>query len=141
MDNMIDLDSTLLIQLINFLIAIVVLNFLLIRPVREQMSARSTLIQGYASDIEHFTAEADSRLKNYEAALAQARALAGQAREALKQEGIVREQELVAAAHKDARAFLKNARAEVARDAKAASDALLARVDEFAKKSLAKILG
>ena len=141
MDNMIDLDSTLLIQLVNFLVTLVVLNFLLIRPVREQISARGKLVEGYASDIEHFTAEADGRLKNYEAALAEARAQAGQAREALKQEGIAREQELVAAAHQDARVFLQNARADVAREAKAASDALLARVDEFAKKSLSKILG
>ena len=38
---MIDLNITLLIQLVNFLITLVVLNFLIIRPVRELIKKRN----------------------------------------------------------------------------------------------------
>lgn len=141
MDNMIDLDMTLFIQLANFLIAIVVLNFLLIKPVREQIAARSALTAGYAADIEKFAAEASEKLSGYEAALSDARAKATLSRDAIKAEGAAKEQLLLQTAHSEAQAFLTASREETAKEAKAATDSLLSQVNEFAKTAMSKILG
>ena len=43
----IDIDYTILIQLINFLIAVWVVSHLLIKPIREQIRSRHALMQGY----------------------------------------------------------------------------------------------
>lgn len=141
MDNMIDLDVTIFIQLINFLITIVVLNFLLIQPVRKQLSARNALTSGYAADIEKFTSEASEKLSGYEAALADARAAAAQARDTIKAEGSAREMELVHKAQAEAQVFLQTSRDETAKDAQAAMNSLLSQVNDFAKTAMKKILG
>lgn len=141
MDNMIDIDVTIVIQLINFLIAIVVLNFLLIKPVREHLASRQALTAGLAQEIDSFCAEASSKLGGYESAIAEARTQATQAREAVKAEGTAREQELLRAAQADAQSFLQSAREDTARQAKAASDTLLSQVNIFAEQAMKKILG
>ena len=62
MGNIINLDSTFFFQLANFLITIVVLNILLIRPVRRQIAERADLTAGYLAQIERFNGEAEARL-------------------------------------------------------------------------------
>ena len=141
MDNMIFLDETIFVQLANFLIAIVVLNFLLIKPVRQQIAARSSLTTGYTADIEKFTAEASEKLNSYEAALADARAKASIARESIKADGTAKEQELVKKAHADAQTFLQSSREETAKESAAAMKTLLSQVNDLAAKAMAKILG
>lgn len=141
MDNMIDLDATLFIQLANFLITLVVLNFLLIKPVREQIASRKALTTGYADSIEKFSAAASEKLSGYEAALADARANAAQAREAITAQGAAREQELLQTAHADAGAYLQSSREQTAKDAQAAMKTLLSQVNDLAAKAMSKILG
>ena len=141
MGNLISFDHTFFIQLVNFLITLVVLNFLLIKPVRDQISARKTLTDGYAADVARFTQEADMKLRGYEETLSAARVEASKAREAAKEEGRGREQQLLAAAQSDAQKFVLAARADTAKDMKAAGDALAARVDAFAAQAISKILG
>lgn len=141
MDNMIDLDPTLLVQLINFLITIVVLNFLLIKPVREHLAARNALTQGLAKDVASFTADADGKIKGYESALSEARSQASLTRDAVKAQGAAQEQELLNAAHAEAQRYLQSSREETARQAKAATDTLLSQVNAFAETAMKKILG
>lgn len=141
MDNMINLDHTLFIQLVNFLITLVVLNYLLIKPVRNQIAERDTLIKSQSAEIETFTAEASQKIANYEKVLAEARSNASLAREALKADGGVKEQELIQTAHSEAQAYLQSSRQEVAKDAKTAMDSLLSQVNDFAAKAISKILG
>lgn len=141
MGNMIDLDVTIFVQLANFLITLVVLNYLLIKPVRDQIAARSALTSGYASDIERFTSQAEEKLSGYEAALSEARSKASQARESIKAEGAAKEQSVLQAAHLEAQSFLQSSREQTAREAKAATDSLLANVNVYAEKALSKILG
>lgn len=141
MGNLIAFDNTFLIQLANFLITLVVLNFLLIKPVREQIAARKALTDGQAADITRFTQTAETKLVGYEETLSVARTEAAKTREAAKEDGRKRERELLAAAQADAQTFLQAARADTAREMKAAGDALAARVDTFATQAISKILG
>ncbi len=141
MGNLISFDQTFFIQLVNFLITLVVLNFLLIRPVRNQIAARKTLTEGYAADAARFAQEADVKLRSYEEALSAARVEAGKSRELAKKEGLREEQDLLAAAQADAQRFLQSSRSDVARQMKEAGDALAARVDSLAASAVSKILG
>ena len=141
MDNMINLDHTILIQLVNFLITLVVLNYLLIKPVRNQISQRNELVRSQSEAIETFTSQASDKLSSYETSLTEARSQAALARESLKAEGGVKEQELVQAAHSEAQAYLASSREQVAKDVKSAMNTLQSQVNEFAEKAIKKILG
>lgn len=141
MGNMIDLDITIVVQLCNFLIAVVVLNYILIKPVRQQLAARQELTAEYTRDVETFIDEANEKLTAYEATLAEARSHASSSRDAIKAEGIARQHEMLEQAQSQAQAFLLSSREQTARDAKAAMDSLLSQVTLFADKAMKKILG
>ena len=54
---MVDLNITLWIQLANFLVTLVVLNYLLISPIRKIIRKRKDNVEGLIGEIEAFTAE------------------------------------------------------------------------------------
>lgn len=141
MDNMINLDHTLFIQLVNFLITLVVLNFLLIKPVRNQIADRNALIASQSEEIGNFTSQASEKLSTYEKSLAEARSQASLTRESIKAEGAAKEQEMIQAAHSEAQAYLQSSREQVAKDAKSAMEVLQSQVNDFAAKAITKILG
>lgn len=141
MENMLTIDHTLLIQLANFLVTLVVLNYLLIKPIREQIAKRDALTAEYADSIEQFTSAASQKLADYESSLAEARSRASLARESLKAEGAAAEQEVILAAQQKAQAFLRSSREQTAKEAQAAMNSLLSQVKGFAETAMNKIIG
>ena len=139
MGNIIAVDETIFIQLANFLITVVVLNYLLIKPVRRQIAARREFALAHTSAIEAFSSEADAKITAYESALSEARAAAAAAREQLKNEGHVKEQEILGAAQTNAQNFLRASREDVSRETKAAMNTLMGQIDGYAAKAASKI--
>ena len=80
MGNIIAVDETVFIQLANFLITVVVLNYLLIKPIRKQISIRREFALAQTSAIAAFSSDADAKIAAYESALSEARAAAAAAR-------------------------------------------------------------
>ncbi|MDR2125018.1 MAG: hypothetical protein LBP38_08600 [Desulfovibrio sp.] len=140
MDNMISLDHSLFIQLLNFLIAVVVLNFLLIKPVRRQLAGRKTLTEQLVNETEAFVGRAADKLRGYETALAEARAAAVQARDAIKAESEAQQRETIGKANDSAAAFLTSSRRLCAAECKTAAATLLAGADGYAELVVRNIL-
>lgn len=138
---MIDLDVTIWIQLANFLIIWFIMNQILIKPIRGIIKKRAEHKAEELGTITKFTDSAATKLKDFEAALGQARAAGAAEREALKVQAQEREHELVAAAQREAAAQLGSARAEIGEQADKASKALKANVRAMAEKATARILG
>lgn len=109
---MLDINITLLIQLVNFLVTLAVLDFLLIKPIRGIIRKRRDLATGMLSEAEQFTSEAAEKLENYEAALAKAREEAAAVRETRKNDAVAKETGMLEAARKDAQEFLQSSRDE-----------------------------
>lgn len=59
---MLDLNVTMIFQLVNFLVAIYVLNILLIRPIRDIIKKRNGIMDGMAEEAESFEYQAAERL-------------------------------------------------------------------------------
>ena len=70
---MVDLNITLWIQLANFLVTLVVLNYLLISPIRKIIRKRKDNVEGLLGEIEAFVAERQQLLDEYESELRKAR--------------------------------------------------------------------
>lgn len=131
----------LLIQAINFLVTLIVLNFILLNPVRQMIRKRKELMAGQMDKIETFTADADGKLKDYEEQLAAARKEGNEIRAQFKDEATAEETKLLSAAGEDASSSLKAARTEIDGQVKAAMDQLSKDVEKFAAKATDKILG
>ncbi|WP_029897291.1 ATP synthase F0 subunit B [Desulfohalovibrio reitneri] len=138
---MIDLDITIFIQLVNFLIMWFVLDLILFRPIRGIIRKRNEHMEQQMDTVEKFSGQATEKLKNYEAALAEARTAGAQERDRLKEEGLGKEQELVGAAQKDASAKVQASRQEISAEADKAKETLKADVRKLAEAATAKILG
>ncbi|WP_353117383.1 ATP synthase F0 subunit B [Nitratidesulfovibrio sp.] len=138
---MIDLNITFFFQLVNFLVTLVVLNAILIRPVRDIIRQRRDKMSGLLGESEQFAGQADTKLKNYEATLVKARAEATAERDKARAEGVAREQVILASAGRQAQDYLEKSRQEVAVQVKTAMDTLKGQVDALAAKATAKVLG
>lgn len=138
---MIQPDETFFIQLMNFLITLVALNLLLIRPIREIIKKRGDLMADQADKIDGFNSSAEQKVKDYEAALAEARKKGMDIRNAKKDEAAAEEQKIMGAAGEEAAATMKAAQADIAKEVDSAMGKLSKEVDTYAKQAANKILG
>ena len=99
---MLDFDITTLIQTGNFFIAVIVLNYLLIRPIRDIIKQRKTKMGDMLASAEAFANSADEQLADYQNSLNQARQNAAQMRASARSDALGEQQALVAEAGKRA---------------------------------------
>jgi len=137
---MIELNITLFIQLVNFLITLVVLNWLIISPIRKIISVRRSKLEGLNADAASFAGQAAEKMDNYSAALATARASAVAEREAMRASGLEREANLLSSAYEQAEAMLAQRRKEISDETGAAERALRTQVPAFAIKAVDRML-
>lgn len=138
---MFDVNITLGIQLVNFIVTIVVLNYVLIQPIRGIVKKRRDLASGMLHDAETFAANAANKLENYEAALTKAREEASAMRDVKKSEGTAREAELLEAAGREAQEYLRASREETRKAVAETMSAMEKRVPELAQMAAARLLG
>ena len=138
---MLDLNITLLFQLANFFIALIVLNILLIRPVRDIIKKRNGIMDDMAAAADAFNAEATEKLDAYEAELARARQEAGLTREEGRQSGLSEQQNIVGEAQQSARQLLAENRSALRGQAEAALNELRDGISDFSAKLGNRLLG
>lgn len=131
---MLDLNITLVFQLVNFFIAIFVLNILLIRPIREIIKKRNGVMDDLAGEADNFESQAAERLANYEAELARARQDAGLTREEGRNAGLTEQQGIVGTAQKSARDILADTRRSLRGQAEATLSELRNQVSDFSAR-------
>ncbi len=137
---MIDLNATFFVQFVNFVLILILLNVILIGPIRRILKKRAEHMAAQMEGIEGFTAGAAAKLADYEKALDLARQQATAGRVALKEEGLAQEKTLLDAAGAEAAKSVQAARSEIASQADAAKKALGAGVEGLASKAVAKVL-
>jgi len=135
------LDEWFFVQLANFLVILVLLNVVLIAPVRRMLKLRAETIAAQTAEIDGFTSSADGKIKNYQAVLEDARREASASRLALREDGHAQEKAILEVAGTQAGDTLKAARAQVESESKAALETMLAGVTGMADRAASKILG
>lgn len=134
-------DITFVIQAVNFLVALAIVYFMIIKPILGIIDKRNEHLAGMLADAESFSESAESKIKSYEAALLEARAAGTDERNKFKDEGVAEEKKLVEAAHKDAADTMAQARDTIAGEVKTAMESLKGQVDSLADKLTVKVLG
>jgi F-type H+-transporting ATPase subunit b len=138
---MISLDSSVLYQIVIFLVVWLVLSKVLFRPYLSLLDERERKTTGArhdSSDLEHEGA----RLKaEYEEKIAQARAAGAEVKDAIVQEGRQEREKLLQHAREEAARTLESARREVQSQLERERARLAAEVTEIAQDMVSKILG
>lgn len=137
---MLDLNITILIQLVNFLISVFVLNILLVKPIRGILAERRSKMDDIQGKADAFNADADKRMANYQAALQSARHDATKLREEAKESGVSKQQTIMQDAAQKAQEILAETQAAIKAEAAAATIELKKQVKALANQVVGKIL-
>ena len=138
---MISVDSSLFIQIGNFLILIWVLNLILYRPIRKILLDRKERVAGLEKSINTFSKDAAEKDSQYQEGIRLARSRGMQEKETLVHSAEAEEKAIIARINEKAQADLAKMKEKVAKEAEAVRKELLRQVDMFANEIGKKILG
>jgi F0F1-type ATP synthase membrane subunit b/b' len=138
---LIDLDSTVFIQLVVFIITALVLSRFLFRPFLAMRAARHQGIEGAREEAGRMDDQAKAEIVEYDAKFAKAKTKANDERAKVRHEATERERAITEAARKETDAAIEGARGTLASEAAQARTALAPRATEIARGIAQKILG
>ena len=138
---MISIDSSLILQIVNFIFLIVVLNIILFKPIRNMLQQRKDRIAGLEQNIATCTRDTLEKDESYSVGVKQARAKGLSEKDAILQAASREEKEIIDRINEKARNDLESLREKISHDAEGVRAALIKEIDTFADAINQKILG
>ncbi len=138
---MIDINITLLIQMVSFLVFVFLMNMVLYRPIRRIVAERQSRIEAQQQDIDNAEAEKTAAIEEFDSKIQEARMLGRQRIQELKAAAYEQEKDMMQKAAEDGAAQLQVLRARIQKDVAKASKELKTQVKAFSVDLAQKILG
>lgn len=138
---LIDIDGTVIIQFVLFVVMFFAANKLLFQPYLKLRAKRIAGIDGARAEAERMSAEADGKLADYESKLAAARAKAAAEQRKIRAEAAAHEREVSDKARTAATAAMETASATVKRETEAARAELVPQAQLIARRMAKQLLG
>ena len=138
---MIDINSTLLVQLVNFIVLLVALNYILFKPLRNVMQEREQGISNAFGEAKAAQDRVQELTERYNGLLAESKQKATATYNTIYQQGLDTQRESVSAERAKASEMLDKARADVAAASSAARADLKREAERLAQDIAAKLLG
>lgn len=138
---MIDINITLLWQLANFLVLLIVLNFILFKPIRQVMLEREQGISSALGDAKAAQERMQAILERYNASLAEAKQKSATTYNTVYQQGLDAQRDMISAERDKAIELLDKARKEIAAASAAARADLKQEAERLSQDITSKLLG
>jgi F-type H+-transporting ATPase subunit b len=138
---MIDIDITLLWQLVNFIVLLIVLNVILFKPIRQIMLDREQGISSALGDSKAAQERMQAILESYNASLAEAKQKAATTYNTIYQQGLDAQRDMISAERDKASDLLDKARKEISAASTAARADLKNEADRLSQEIIVKLLG
>jgi F-type H+-transporting ATPase subunit b len=138
---LIDIDATVIVQFVLFLVLFAISNRFLFQPYLRLRERRRAGIEGARAEATRMTAQADAKLADYEKQLAVAREGANDEARKIRAEASRIEREETDRARDKAQKALDEAQSTVRRETEAARGQLLPQADALARSIASKLLG
>ena len=138
---MVEINGTIFIQIVNFLVLIFVLNIVLYKPIRSILRQRKEKMQGLETSAQSTGQQAEERNQAYTDGLKEARLKGQKEKEVLMKAAKDEEQAMVSKINAKAQQELATVKEKIAKDTDAVRNALEKEVDAFASAITQKILG
>ena len=137
----IDINMSLIFQIVNFLIMIIVMNHLLYRPIRKIIRERKERFEGLESQIGGLNTQVDDSAKKMEADMAEARRAGFLKKDEIKGQGLEEEKIILQAASSEADTEIQKMKDQIKGEIVAAREALQADLAVFSRELAQKVLG
>jgi len=138
---MININSFLFIQLVNFLLLLIVLHFILFKPVRQILQQREQDISAAIKDAKTAQKRVQDLMEQYNASLAEAKQKATSTYNSLFQQGLDVQRDMLTAERATASELLDKARVEIATASGAARAELKKEAEKLSQEISSKLLG
>jgi F-type H+-transporting ATPase subunit b len=138
---MVDINGWLLVQIANFLVLLIVLHFLLFKPLLSIMQERQQTVSGAFTDAKTAQEKVQMHLEQYKASLAESKQKAAAAYNALYQQGLDAQRDMLSAERAKAGELLDTARAEIASASAAARTDIRKEAEKLSQDISSKLLG
>jgi F-type H+-transporting ATPase subunit b len=138
---LIDIDWTVVIQFVLFLVLFVAANALLFQPYLRLRERRKQGIEGARAEAERMGAQADAKLADYEKQLAIARGRGNEEGRKVRAEGVAHEKDVTDRARAEAQKAMDEATTRMRTETEAARLQLLPQASALAKQLASKLLG
>lgn len=134
-------DKTLLIIFVLFIVFVVVMNYLLFKPIGRILDERETLTDGAAAEARAAARQYQARLANYEETIRQARAESYRKLEQQRAVALEERRKLLEAARAETDAEIAKGKARIGAEATAARTTLEAEARQLAEQISRTVLG
>jgi F-type H+-transporting ATPase subunit b len=138
---MIDINVSLLIQLVNFIVLLVALNFILFKPIRQIMQEREQGIGSALEDAKTAQHRMQNLLEHYNASLAESKQKATSVYNSIYQQGLDSQRDTISSERTRAGEMLDKARTEIATAANSARTDLKKEAERLSQEITSKLLG
>ncbi len=138
---MVDINYSLLIQMANFLIFLILMNFVLYRPIRRIVAERKRVVLERQEGIEKIGELTRAGLSDYDSKLKEARLTGARRIQELKAAGYEQEKELLRQIAEQTAGKVQNLREKIQKDVAVARKELKQQVKTFSGELAQKILG
>jgi F-type H+-transporting ATPase subunit b len=138
---MLNINATLLFQIINFIILIFILDLILFKPLLRLREEREKLTAGKEEESRHQEAQAESMREEYTRKLQEARLQGRMKKELLEKAGTLIEKEMVAKVREEAASILKETKAQIEQEMKKTRESLASQIQLLSSQIAKKILG
>lgn len=138
---MIDINYTLLIQIANFIVLMIALNFILFRPIRAIMREREQGISGAFFEAKAAQDRVQALLEKYNISHADAKQKSASAYNAIYQQGIEAQRDMIAKERAKATELLDKAKSEISAASSAARAELAKEAERLSQDITTKLLG
>jgi F-type H+-transporting ATPase subunit b len=137
----VDLDASLVVQIVVFIVLLVVLKPLLFDPMMKLFEEREKRIEGTRLEATKEDKRSAKALAEYERALEKARSAGAQERDTIRADAAKREAELMGTVRAQTASTLEEGRAATAREASAARKQLEVESTQLARAIAGRVLG
>jgi F-type H+-transporting ATPase subunit b len=138
---MINIDQSVIYQIINVLLLMLILNFILYKPIRTILKQRAEKVAGLASEAQKAQSDMTQKEQDYQNRLQQARKEGFEQKNLFKLEGQEEEKKLLQQASLKIEAELTQNRQKIAQQVEEARKKLSGEVASFSQEIAQKILG
>ncbi len=139
--SIVDIDGTLLAELVLFLLCFLLLRSLVFKPLLRLVDERRAQTEGAREEAKRLESDADQRTKKVTRAVQQAKVEASEERERLRQQSKQREQDVLRGAKEEAARITDAARRKVAAQRPEAEREAAAKARELATDIAARLAG
>ncbi len=138
---MIDINTSLFIQLANFILLLIILNFILFKPIRQIMQEREQGISSAFGDAKNAQERMQKLLDQYNVSLAEAKQKAAATYNTIYQQGLDAQRDMISAERTKAGEALDKARGEIVSASAAARADLKREAERLSQDITSKLLG